>query len=304
MAGDPLPWDLQERVALIPDDIWEAGPEAVAEEIKRIQTEFLAKALPQVGGVRFDPEQGLFDKVVVEPAQPALLSATLDQVSAALEDALDDPANGLLERSREARVLRRMLERYGNDPQRIEMDCTSVYRSLTRQMVEDERGFQELPASEDNLALKDAAHAAAQGIRAAHPDIAENRRVLTEQALREMDDAGRAALKDARPILEVISTEALGQEFGEDILYLTEEMLAGPPREFESADRNPVLAGYDETVRTGSRVAAILTLLKKTPDLIHNLHGSAAHKLAELGINAAQVIAALSAVIWAIIAML
>jgi hypothetical protein len=40
MAGDPLPWDLQERIALIPNEIWEAGPEAVAEEIARIEAEF------------------------------------------------------------------------------------------------------------------------------------------------------------------------------------------------------------------------------------------------------------------------
>ncbi len=40
MAGDPLPWDLQEQIALIPNEIWEAGPEAVAEEIARIEAAF------------------------------------------------------------------------------------------------------------------------------------------------------------------------------------------------------------------------------------------------------------------------
>lgn len=29
MAGDPLEWKLQETIALIPDDVWQAGPEAV-----------------------------------------------------------------------------------------------------------------------------------------------------------------------------------------------------------------------------------------------------------------------------------
>jgi hypothetical protein len=37
MAGDPLPWDLQEQVALIPNEVWEAGPEAVAKEIAKIE---------------------------------------------------------------------------------------------------------------------------------------------------------------------------------------------------------------------------------------------------------------------------
>jgi hypothetical protein len=40
LAGQPLPWDLQEQVALIPDDIWEAGPEAVAREIAKIEARF------------------------------------------------------------------------------------------------------------------------------------------------------------------------------------------------------------------------------------------------------------------------
>ncbi|MGP1358072.1 hypothetical protein [Roseicyclus sp.] len=40
MAGDPLPWALQEKIALIPDAIWKAGPEAVAAEIERIEAAF------------------------------------------------------------------------------------------------------------------------------------------------------------------------------------------------------------------------------------------------------------------------
>lgn len=45
MAGDPLPWDLQEKIALMPNDIWEAGPEAVAREIARIEEEFYGPPL-------------------------------------------------------------------------------------------------------------------------------------------------------------------------------------------------------------------------------------------------------------------
>ncbi|WP_135506271.1 hypothetical protein [Roseovarius aestuariivivens] len=36
----PLNWELQRRVALIADDIWEAGPAAVAEEIARIEAAY------------------------------------------------------------------------------------------------------------------------------------------------------------------------------------------------------------------------------------------------------------------------
>ena len=37
LDGKPLDWELQRRVALIDDAIWEAGPEAVADEIERIR---------------------------------------------------------------------------------------------------------------------------------------------------------------------------------------------------------------------------------------------------------------------------
>ena len=36
LDGKPLDWEIQRRVALIHDEIWEQGPEAVAEEIERM----------------------------------------------------------------------------------------------------------------------------------------------------------------------------------------------------------------------------------------------------------------------------
>lgn len=52
MAGDPLPWDLQEQIALIPSEVWEAGPEAVAEEIARIEEEFSGPPLDNAAAAR------------------------------------------------------------------------------------------------------------------------------------------------------------------------------------------------------------------------------------------------------------
>ncbi|WP_170565780.1 hypothetical protein [Ruegeria atlantica] len=40
LNGQPMPWDLQRRVALIDEAIWETGLEAVAEEIEKIRTKF------------------------------------------------------------------------------------------------------------------------------------------------------------------------------------------------------------------------------------------------------------------------
>ncbi|QPM92115.1 hypothetical protein [Pseudooceanicola algae] len=43
MSGNLLPWDLQRGIALIPDDIWRQGPEAVAERIAEIEARFEVK---------------------------------------------------------------------------------------------------------------------------------------------------------------------------------------------------------------------------------------------------------------------
>lgn len=40
MAGDPLPWDLQKKIALISGDLWDDGPDAVALEIALIERNF------------------------------------------------------------------------------------------------------------------------------------------------------------------------------------------------------------------------------------------------------------------------
>lgn len=40
LDGKPIDWELQRRVALIDDAIWEAGPKAVAEEIEKIRAKF------------------------------------------------------------------------------------------------------------------------------------------------------------------------------------------------------------------------------------------------------------------------
>ncbi|MEP2781622.1 MAG: hypothetical protein ABJO67_00675 [Pseudoruegeria sp.] len=43
--GKPLDWELQRRVALIDDAVWKVGPEAVAEEIARIEREMAGPSL-------------------------------------------------------------------------------------------------------------------------------------------------------------------------------------------------------------------------------------------------------------------
>lgn len=57
LDGKPLDWELQRRVALIDDAVWEAGPEAVAKEIEKIRAEFeKEKAHTDSRAPEFEPE--------------------------------------------------------------------------------------------------------------------------------------------------------------------------------------------------------------------------------------------------------
>ncbi len=49
VSGKPLPWSLQERVALISDEIWQQGPEAVAEAIREIEEDNRPSIEPALG---------------------------------------------------------------------------------------------------------------------------------------------------------------------------------------------------------------------------------------------------------------
>lgn len=51
-AGQPMDWDLQTEIALIPNEIWKAGPEVVAAEIARIQFKYRTNVSPPTGSRR------------------------------------------------------------------------------------------------------------------------------------------------------------------------------------------------------------------------------------------------------------
>ena len=251
LDGVPMNWELQRRVALIGNAIWEAGPEAVAEEIERIRAEWLAEQLPQAERVEFNPDSGKFFVTPIEVAKPDLLGATLNQVSDALDDAMENPSNGLHDRSREVRVLQRVFTKYGNDPQQIEMSLVGVYGGLTRQILSEE-----LPPSEENLALQAAVEEGARAIRATHPEVAENRKILSEQAFRELPEGAVEQLEAALPVLRAISEPDLVDDWEHDIPALINDATGPLP------SGAPALPGADEATRVFSRAAKIGILIR------------------------------------------
>jgi hypothetical protein len=97
LDGNPLDWELQRRVALIDDVIWDAGPEAVAEEIERIKVEFEAQLPKQPRFPAYEPDdlRPLIQNRIIATAS---LQGLAVQISGAIEQYhADTGANALPE---------------------------------------------------------------------------------------------------------------------------------------------------------------------------------------------------------------
>lgn len=252
VAGAPLDWDLQRRVALIPHEVWDAGADAVAEAIAEIEAKWLAEKAPLAETVEINPETGLFRAVPVPVQNLPLISTLVSRVRDALEDAVQGH-NGLNDRSGVVRLLSRTCTRYGNDPQRVEMDFTDAAISLNRQMYDS---F-DLPESEDNLLLLNAVEEGVRGLRANHPEVAQNREMLAGLKLQEASDEDKAVLEKAEPILRAISEGHMAEDFAADIPELLNTSVGPLPR------GAPSLPG---AVRTFNRVSKMKLLWQKAAD--------------------------------------
>ena len=239
--------------------------------------EELSRRLPLSEELVPNPEIGTFSLRPKEVAKPNLFGTALSQVADAVDDVLANPTNGLNEKALEIRRLRRTLQQYANDPQRVEMDFTSVHASIVSKIVSEE-----LPPSDENNALVTTLQECAQGIRATHPEIAENRKILQERAVIELTDKDLAEIADAKPVLDAVTEGELQKQMHEDMLFLTEEMSAGPPRLPGVTRADAIIQGRDEAVRIFGRSARILLILRKTPELVDRLYNSTGFKVTNI----------------------
>ncbi len=238
----PLPY----TPAATPDG---SPPQPIGDDIA-VQAQQLADALPLAEDIIQNPETGAFDVRPRPAVKPDLYAVDLEQVADAVADVLRDPRNGLNADSPVIFRLKRTLERYANDPQRVEKDFTNAHASLTYQMA-----VGDLPASDENQHLQRVTLEGAQGIRATHPDIAANRRLQQDQALRELTPKDIATIANAAPVLEALTEGDLQAQMAEDIA-----VLAPPPNypRLMGVTRADSILGYDEAARVLGRSARIM----------------------------------------------
>ncbi|MCC5966457.1 MAG: leucine-rich repeat domain-containing protein [Natronohydrobacter sp.] len=268
------PWPAPYTPAATPDG---SPPQPIGGASIDMQAQALSDLTPLAEELVQSPETGRFSVRHKPIEKPDLLAATLGQVTDAIEDVLHDPSNGLNETSLDIRKLKRTLERYANDPQRIEMDFTTVHQSLTRQIA-----LEGLPPSEENLALLTALEEGAQGIRATDAAVAVNRRILQEQKLRELSPEAVATVKAHAPIVQAITEGDLPEQTAEDVDYLTNVLPNMPPSLPGVTRDDAILHGRDEAVRFFGRSSRMLIMLRKSGGMIEKLHQSTIYKAAEI----------------------
>ncbi|WP_300531608.1 hypothetical protein [uncultured Mameliella sp.] len=281
LRGEPLDWELQRRVALIPQEVWEAGADAVAEAIAEIEAAYLQEQAPLAERVEFNEDSCRFRVVPIPMQNAAFMSALMSRTADALDDALHGN-NGLREDMREVRVLRRTHQRYSNDPQRVEMDYTSVAISLRRNL-----DAKELADSDDNLALLEAVEDGVRGLRAHHPEVAANRETLAKQAMRELPSDQIALLEDAQDVLPEITEGVMQEDFVRDIPKLINDATLPLP------SGAPPLPGADEATRIFSRSAGIKLLYAKACESGSAIFDSKDFKTVRLGLTVSGLLSAL-----------
>lgn len=278
--GSAPDWELWHQIALIPNDIWNDGPEAVARAIEDIKARLLILRQPLAEDLIPDPDTGQFEAVPRPIANPQLLSTTLAQVDDAIDDVLAQTANGLRADSIDIRILKRAIDRYANDPQRVERDMNAVSNSLLHQIAVDD-----LPASADNMLLQKLTHQVAVGLRGAHPEIAANHQLLQDQALAEISAEKRQLIADAAPVLEAVVTGQTKDQMRDDLLVLAQDMRIGAPP-------LPGVTRFDadSLQRVGNRAAKIQIALRSDEKLLDRLEKSTSLRGATIGLTIVETV--------------
>lgn len=134
-TGQPMDWHLQEQIALIPNEIWQAGPKAVAKEIRARTLTWAVSRVRVQEDLKLDDKTSKYSAVPPEASNPERLKRHLERV----EDSLDDiialgGSNGLTESTVEYRIIKRLVAKYGDDPERVAFDLREVSRGIERQI--------------------------------------------------------------------------------------------------------------------------------------------------------------------------
>ena len=208
--GKPLDWELQRRVAVIDDAIWDQGPEAVAAAIDDIKADMFAEKLPQADKVSFDPDKAVFEATPEPLNANSLLETTLNQVAFAQKIAAQSNC-GFNSNCVAWQYIDYTLEDCREDANAIEQNL-EIARSDIVEGLSNGTYFEDAKLS----ALEQVLDRAVTDLRANHPDVAEAWEVRIKHTLRVAKaDQKQIIVEKATALIEV-THEKMGRELALD----------------------------------------------------------------------------------------
>ncbi|WP_282076612.1 hypothetical protein [Epibacterium ulvae] len=254
LDGKPLDWELQRRVALIPDPIWDEGSEAVAREIERIKAEWLAEQLPQADKVSFDHETGLFEVTPIAIKAEELVETTLKQAAFARSVAANSNC-GFNSSSTAWLYIDHTLENCRNDPNAIEQNF-----EIARNDILDGLANQTYSEDAKLTALEQVLDRAVTDLRANHPDVAEAWETRIKHKLRVAKADQKQIIAEKATELITVASDKMGKELALDAKTIVEasgEVQGGAIRRFfgRVAQMRIIMHSQDVIMRIDSSTA-------------------------------------------------
>lgn len=212
-------WDLATDVARIPGDVWNEGLGAVADAIREIEAEHMAAQARVSEKLALNESTLMFSAIPAAPSNIQRLSRHLSRVEDALEDIIAlGGGNGLTANTAEFRIIKRLVSKYGNDPERVAFDLTDVNKSIQRQIDVGEY------ADDEPLRLLQAASTACVAfVCDTHDDVAQ-------ELARGLDPEPQAVSEQDALVLEEawqVSVQMLEDGAAQTTLEDRAEILAG-----------------------------------------------------------------------------
>jgi len=263
LAGAPLDWELQRRVALIPDEVWKDGPGVVAAAIAGIEATFWAERLPQHERLLRNEVTGRF-RVEAEPFDPeTAVESWLKQVEFAVELAADSNTSDFSRMCTAYRYVEHTLRNCRDDPNAIEGQF-----GIARSMIERDLQTPTYTADDSLQALAETLKRVQLQMRADHPLVRKSWETRTAQTLREIDEKTRLATAEA------IRAETARTE---DRLTTEMELDAETVATSESPEAQAAAIG-----RAGGR-AAKMTTIEQAAKTVKDVDSSAGFKAVRIG---------------------
>jgi hypothetical protein len=131
LAGRPLDWDLQQDVALIPDDDWQKGPAHIAAIIRDIELRHAIAATPNGETIEVNPDTGRLRLVPVTDLPEDIATYARRKIRRALGLFGEAPGNQYAALRDDLAMLRDVVEDAEATPVELFDTCASASRRLT-----------------------------------------------------------------------------------------------------------------------------------------------------------------------------